>query len=103
MNGLLMPVAAFIIYLIAAALLARVGRALAARGRSDPLRSSTYAGGERPPRAGAVPGYSGMFVIALFFAVVHVGVLMLASSGGSPVAALYLIALVVSLLALILG
>jgi NADH:ubiquinone oxidoreductase subunit 3 (subunit A) len=103
MNLLLTPIAAFTLYFIAAAALSGIGRLLAARGRSDPQESSIYAGGERPPQAGALPGYTGMFVIALFFAMVHVGVLMLASSGGSALAALYLIALAVSLLALILG
>jgi hypothetical protein len=50
-----------------------------------------------------VPGYRPFFIIALFFAVLHLGVLMLGSSGLAPFALLYLVGLLLALLALILG
>jgi hypothetical protein len=42
-------------------------------------------------------------VIALFFAVLHLGVLVLGSSDLSSTSALYLVGLILALLALILG
>jgi hypothetical protein len=42
-------------------------------------------------------------VVALFFAVLHLGVLMIGSSDLSPVAGLYLLGLILALVALILG
>jgi hypothetical protein len=42
-------------------------------------------------------------VIALFFAVLHLGVLMLGTGSLSPIALLYLVGLLLALLALILG
>ena len=51
----------------------------------------------------AAPGYKPFFVIALFFAILHLGVLMLGSSSLSPIAGIYLAGLLLTLLALILG
>jgi hypothetical protein len=42
-------------------------------------------------------------VAALFFAIVHLGVLMLGGSDLGPIAGLYLVGLMLALLALILG
>jgi hypothetical protein len=41
--------------------------------------------------------------MALFFAVLHLGVLMLGSSGLAPMAGAYLVVLIAALIALILG
>ena len=104
MNMLLTPIAAFLIYLTLSALLSRVGRMLAgSRPAPDALHTSIYAGGERPPGPDSLPGYSKTFVVAFFFAIVHIGVLMVGSGGGSGTAAIYLVCLALSLLALILG
>jgi hypothetical protein len=51
----------------------------------------------------AAPGYRQFFVIALFFAILHLGVLMIGSSDLSSVAGLYLLGLILALIALILG
>jgi hypothetical protein len=51
----------------------------------------------------AAPGYRQFFVVALFFAVLHLGVLMIGSSDFSPVAGVYLLGLILALIALILG
>jgi hypothetical protein len=98
---LLTPIAAFVVYLALSALLSRLGRSMSHTGSDDPLRSSLYAGGERAPVDGALPGYSNTFVIALFFGVLHVGVLMLGSATESAAAVVYLVGL--ALVALILG
>ncbi len=51
----------------------------------------------------AAPGYRPFFVVALFFAVLHLGVLVLATGISSPVMRIYLLGLMLALLALILG
>ena len=51
----------------------------------------------------AAPGYRPFFVVALFFAVLHLGVLVLATGIPSPVMRIYLLGLLLALLALILG
>lgn len=100
---LLIPPVAFILYLLLVGVLSGFGRVLAGAEQPNPLKSSTYTGGERPHRSRGVPGYRPFFVVALFFAVLHLGVLMLGSGGLGPVAALYLVGLLLALLALILG
>ncbi len=100
---LLSPVVAFPVYLVMVALLSGFGRVLAGPSTLSALKSSIYAGGERPPRRPAVPGYRPFFVIALFFAILHLGVLLLGSSDLSLVAGVYLVGLMLALIALILG
>jgi hypothetical protein len=51
----------------------------------------------------AVPGYQPFFVIALFFAVLHLGVLVLGSGQPSAMMGIYLIGLILILIGLILG
>ena len=51
----------------------------------------------------AAPGYRPFFVVALFFAVLHLGVLVLGTGVSSPVLIIYLCGLMLALLALILG
>jgi hypothetical protein len=80
-----------------------MGRLLAGPGRVTALKASTYAGGEAPPTRMAAPGYRPFFVIGLFFAVLHLGVLMLASGGLSTMMGVYVAGLMLALIALILG
>lgn len=100
---LLAPPVAFVFYLLLVGILSRIGRLLAGQERPNPLKSSPYTGGELPFKSRGVPGYRPFFVVALFFAVLHLGVLMLGSSGAGIVSAVYLIGLLLALLALILG
>ncbi|NLE51654.1 MAG: hypothetical protein GX613_09635 [Chloroflexi bacterium] len=101
---LLAPPIAFAIYLVLTGVLTGFGRALAGPSTElTEMKISTYASGEAPPVSPAVPGYRQFFVIALFFAVLHLGVLMLGSSDLSWTGAAYLIGLILALLALILG
>ncbi|MCB0037360.1 MAG: hypothetical protein KDE51_25185 [Anaerolineales bacterium] len=102
-QSLLMPPYAFLLYLLLVGLLTAFGRYLAGPERPNPLKSSTYSSGEAPlPRRGAM-GYRPFFLMALFFALLHLGVLMLGSSHLTPLSALYLIGLLLALVALILG
>lgn len=100
---LLAPPVAFVLYLLLVGLLSGFGRILAGSGRPNVFKSKTYSSGEAAPDGTAVPGYRSFFVIALFFAILHLGVLMLGSAGPSPFAILYLIGLLFALLALTLG
>lgn len=102
-NILLTPPIAFLFYLLLVAALSGFGRLLAGPTRDTPIKSSTYSSGEAPPTRVAAPGYRPYFVVALFFAILHLGVLMLGSSDMSTMAIIYLVGLMLALLALILG
>lgn len=100
---LLTPPLAFVIYLVLAGALNAFGRALAGPGNVTAMKSSTYASGEASPTRLAAPGYKPFFVIALFFAILHLGILILATGTFQPITAVYLGGLLVALIALILG
>ncbi len=103
MDILLSPPIAFIIYLVLVGLLTGAGRVLAGPERAGVMKRSTYASGEAAPTQIAAPGYRPFFIIALFFAILHLGILMLGSSDLSPYAGIYLLGLALALVALILG
>ncbi len=100
---LLTPPLAFVIYVALAAVLNRFGRALAGPGKASALKSSTYASGEAAPTRAAAPGYRPFFVIALFFAILHLGILIVGSGTFTPITGVYLGGLLVALIALIVG
>ncbi len=101
---LLAPPVAFVIYLGLVSLLSAAGRRLSRTpaGTAATL-AETYASGEAAPEGQSAPGYRPFFVIALFFAVLHLGVLVLGSSDLSASAGVYLLGLAAALVALILG
>jgi NADH:ubiquinone oxidoreductase subunit 3 (subunit A) len=101
--SLLVPPLAFGLYLLVAGLLNWVGRALAGPAHPGALKDSTYASGEAAPAGLAALGYGPYFVTALFFGVLHLGVLVVATSGLTPAAGLFLLGLLAALLVLILG
>ncbi len=103
MQILLTPPLAFLVYLLLAGLLSLAGRGLAASSRRTALRNSTYSSGEAPPTRLAAPGYRPFFVVALFFAVLHLGVRVMATGGFTFVTIVYLSGLMLALLVLILG
>lgn len=97
------PLIAFFIYVVVVSIASGLGRLFAARGRESEFKTATYASGEANDPGLAAPGYRQFFVIALFFAVLHLGVLIIGSSGLSPAAVPYLLGLILALVALILG
>ena len=102
-NLVLSPVFAFAIYGVLVAILSLGSRAFAKRGKQSQMKVASYASGQAHDTEPAAPGYRPFFVVALFFAVLHLGVLMLGTSGLAPVSIVYLGGLMLALLALILG
>ena len=102
-NVLLSPLVAFLIYLSVVFMVSGLGKLFSATGHKTDFKTATYASGEEHDPIPAAPGYRQFFVIALFFAILHLGVLMIGSSGLSSVASLYLLGLILALIALILG
>ncbi|HVN16332.1 MAG TPA: hypothetical protein VMT73_11375 [Anaerolineales bacterium] len=102
-NLILSPLFAFAIYGLLVAVLYLFGKGISMRGKASDLKVSGYASGEEHDTTPAAPGYRPFFVVALFFAVLHLGVLMLGSSGLTLVSLVYLGGLILALLALILG
>ena len=103
MNFLLFPPIAFLISVLLVTLLSLLGKTLAGPSKYSALKSSVYSSGEEAPTHMAAPGYRPFFVVALFFAVLHLGVLVLGTGISSPVLIIYLCGLILALLALILG
>lgn len=99
----LSPPIAFLVYIGLTGALYAIGKKLAGSQLKNPLKSSTYSSGEAPPTHLAAPGYRPFFVIALFFAILHLGVLVLGTGGLTAITAVYLVGLILALVALILG
>jgi NADH:ubiquinone oxidoreductase subunit 3 (subunit A) len=97
------PPVAFPIYVLLVSILIVVGRIFAGKSHPNPAKSSMYASGEEALPNTAVPGYRPFFKVALFFAILHLGVVVLGSGGVSTGSVLYLVGLMLALIALILG
>ena len=98
------PPIAFLLYVGFAGLLMLFGRLLAGtKHPSSPEKNSIYASGEAGPDAPSAPGYRQFFVVALFFAVLHLGILIAGSGTLTSRMGVYLGGLIFVLLALILG
>ena len=100
---LLTPPLAFALYLGGVALLAFGARALAARPKDSPFKANAYASGEAAPTRIGIPGYRRFFTVTLFFAVLHLGVLVIATGGLTWLVGIYVVRLALALVALILG
>lgn len=102
-NSILSPLFAFVIYGVLVGILSFGSKLTSVHGKVSSIKTGSYASGEESDAAPAAPGYRPFFVVALFFAVLHLGVLMLGTSGLAPVSLVYLGGLMLALLALILG
>jgi NADH:ubiquinone oxidoreductase subunit 3 (subunit A) len=102
-NILLSPPLAFLIYIPLVLVIALAGKRLAGPENASEMKSSIYGSGEVAPKGAEAPGYRPFFLIAFFFAFLHLGMLVLGTGGRSQTEALYLIGLLVGLLALMLG
>jgi len=102
-ENLLSAPAAFLIYVLLVSLLYGLGRIMTGPSEQTAMKRSSYSSGEAPQVRGIAPGYRPFFAVALFFAILHLGVLVLGSGGVSAISAVYLAGLGLALLALILG
>ncbi len=104
MNFILTPPLAFLLYIPLVLIIVGLGRMLAgASPRPSAMKTSVYGSGEAPPTFAAAPGYRPFFLIAFFFAVVHLGMLVLGIGSLPLPAAAYIVGLLLALAALILG
>ncbi|HVP20834.1 MAG TPA: hypothetical protein VMS73_03130 [Anaerolineaceae bacterium] len=103
MDWILTPPFAFLIYVPLVVLIALFGRSLAGRSKSDPAKSSIYGSGEAAPTNLATPGYKPFFLVAFFFAILHLGMLVLGSGSLALISPIYIAGLLLALVALILG
>jgi len=76
MDFLLIPPVAFLLYLGLVWIVSRAGRKLAGPPHASVMKSSTYSSGESNTTSKAAPGYRPFFLVALFFAILHLGVLV---------------------------
>lgn len=79
MEILLYPPVAFVISLFAAYLFAAFFSSWAVKPASDPEKTKTYACGEDFPAEKVIPNYEEFYPFAIFFTVLHVAGLMLAT------------------------
>jgi NADH:ubiquinone oxidoreductase subunit 3 (subunit A) len=97
------PPIGFLIYLALTAVLLTVAGAVSARSQSNAMKTSMYGSGEAAQRGTASPGYRPFFMTAFFFAILHLGVLIVGSGGFTLVTGVYIVGLILSLIALALG
>jgi NADH:ubiquinone oxidoreductase subunit 3 (subunit A) len=100
---ILSPPIAFGLYALLVALLLAAAWGMAARGVPNETKTSTYSSGERAQAGMAAPGYRPFFMVAFFFAILHLGVLIVGSGGFTLVTGVYILGLIFSLVALGLG
>jgi NADH-quinone oxidoreductase subunit A len=78
-NILLFPPIAFLIFFLASALLYLSGSLLEAKGKPSAGKKKPYACGEDIPAQKMQPNYESFFPFALFFTIIHVTALILAT------------------------
>lgn len=104
MSLLLSPPIAFLIYIPLVLLIVWVGKQLAAPSeKPSAAKSSLYGAGEEAPTLAAAPGYKPFFLVAFFFAILHLGILVLGTGDHSFLQVAFGVGLVLALIALILG
>jgi NADH:ubiquinone oxidoreductase subunit 3 (subunit A) len=103
MKLLLTPPIAFLLYIPLVLILVWIGKQLAGPEKPSPEKSSLYSAGEKASTIAAAPGYRPFFLVAFFFAILHLGMLVLGVGNLSGPQAIYIAGLAVALLALILG
>jgi NADH:ubiquinone oxidoreductase subunit 3 (subunit A) len=100
---ILSPPIAFAVYALLVVILFVASSAVAARGTPNDSKTSSYSSGEKAQGGMATPGYRPFFMVAFFFAILHLGVLVVGSGGFTLVTGVYILGLIFSLVALALG
>lgn len=103
MDILLTPPLAFLIYLPLVCAIYFIGKGLAGKEKPSPEKSSLYGSGEEAATSLASPGYRPFFLIAFFFALLHLGMLVIGTGEINAKLLIYIIGLILALIALILG
>jgi NADH:ubiquinone oxidoreductase subunit 3 (subunit A) len=103
MELLLTPPIAFFAYIPLVVLLLMAGRSMSGKPTHNPLKSRLYGSGEESPTTFAAPGYRPFIIIAFFFAILHLAILVLGSSNFHPASGVYIIGILLALIALIVG
>lgn len=103
MDFLLYPPVAFLMYIPLVLAIAGFGKLLAGPSQSSELKESVYTGGEEGQTGQGVPGYKPFFLIAFFFAILHLGALVIGLGALDVSLVPYIIGLILVLLVLILG
>jgi hypothetical protein len=103
MDFLLSPPVAFLLYVPLVTIILLIGKKMAGSDKSNPMKSSIYGGGESAPTNPAAPGYRPFFLVAFFFAFLHLGMLVLGTGGLTIITGIYTLGLMLGLVALILG
>lgn len=104
MNIILTPPLAFLLYIPLVLVIMWFGKQLA--GKTAPnsdLKESTYASGEEAPVENAGPGYEPFFLIAFFFAILHLGMLVIGLGSLRTMEGVYIVGILLALGALLLG
>lgn len=103
MNILLSPPLAFLIYIPLVLVIIWLGKVMAGPEVKSDIKESLYASGEEASTNPAAPGYRPFFLIAFFFAVLHLGMLVIGSGSFTLQTVPYILGLVLALVALLLG
>jgi hypothetical protein len=101
---LLSPPIAFLLNIPLVLIIVWFGRQLAAPAENpSAAKSSLYGAGEEAPLMVSAPGYRPFFLVAFFFAILHLGMLVLGFGDLSWPQGVYILGLALALVALILG
>ena len=103
MEIILTPPIAFLIYIPFVIFLLLVGRGMAGTSKKSSMKETIYASGEEASTTPAAPGYKPFFMIAFFFAILHLGMLIIGTGTFSFQSVPFLLGLMFSLIALLLG
>ncbi len=101
---LISPPVAFVLFLVAATLLYHLGRRMAPKLNNVGGKLTSYACGEDMPGTKIQFGYRLFFFVALFFTIMHVAALVIATVPAGKIvlfAVLYLAVIFLSILALV--
>ncbi|MGD0782983.1 MAG: hypothetical protein ABSA30_09020 [Candidatus Aminicenantales bacterium] len=101
---LISPPLAFVLFLIVAVLLFRLGRRMAPKLNNVGGKLTSYACGEDMPGTKIQFGYRLFFFVALFFTIMHVAALVIATVPAGKIvlfAVLYLAVIFLSIMALV--
>ncbi len=103
MQILLSPPIAFLLYIPLILILSGIGKRMAGNTNPSDQKRTLYGSGEVAPTSFTAPGYRPFFLVALFFAILHLGILVLGAGTLNIPEAIFLGGIILALVALILG